>query len=206
MMNALMRLLVLLSLLAACGSPSASPTPTTAAMRAPTPTLAEATPSPVASATATPRALADALAKAFAAKDADAVGRLLTAESSFGVSAVVEPVEQNDPRTGNCCVLNVSVASFVNELRGKFADASLTVVVDPQIQPAPVNQPAPFLATSDWRESDRTTRIDLYLREIGGAWRWTHALHHYPRSAATGVCIVHYRPPWVPTGTTTPGC
>jgi hypothetical protein len=145
------------------------------------------------------------LAGAFAAKDADAVGRLLPRRSSIVVSAVVEPIEPSDPDRGNCCVLNVPVDSFVNELRGKFADGSLTVVIDPRIQAAPANA-APFLVTSDWRESDRTTRIDLYLRDIDGGWRWTQALHHYPKSASTGMCIVHYRPPWVPTGTQTPGC
>lgn len=196
-----MRLLVLLGLLAACSSPTASPSLATA----PTATLPTAT-APVVSPGSTPRDLADALAKAFASKDADAVGRLLPSESSIGVSAVVEPVQSSDPDRGNCCVLNVPVASFVNELRGKFADGSLTVVVDPQVQAGSANAAAPFLVTSDWRESDRTTRIDLYLRDLGGGWRWTQALHHYPRSASTGVCIVHYRPPWIPTGTKTHGC
>jgi len=181
------RLLVLLALLAGCSSPltAASPSPTTAATTAPT-----------------PRDLADALTKAFASKDADAVGRLLPTQSSIGVSAVVEPVQPGDPDRGNCCVLNVPVASFINELRGKFASGSLTVVVDPQVQPTPANTAAPFFVSSDWREADRTTRIDLYLRDMGGGWLWTGALHHYPRSASRGTCIIEYRPPWVPTGTT----
>jgi hypothetical protein len=199
------RLLVLLGLLAACGSPPTAAPPS--ATTKPTPTVAAATASPVASAAATPRDLADALAKAFASKDADAVGRLLTTQSSLGVSAVVEPVVQSDSLTGNCCVLIVSVASFVNELRAKFASGALTVSVDPQVQTTPVNTSAsPFFVSSDWREADRTTKIDLYLRDMGSAWRWTGALQHYPRSAARGVCIVDYRPPWVPTGTTTHGC
>ena len=198
------RLVVLLVLFAACSSPTASPSPTSAAT--PTPTFAAATPSTRASATATPRDLADALAKAFASKDADAVGQLLSRQDAIGVSAVVEPIQQSDSRTGNCCVLNPSVVSFVNELRGKFTDGSLTVAVDPQLQPTPANAPGPFLVTSDWREPDRTVRIDLYLRDFGDGWRWTSALHHYPLSAAKGVCIVDYRPPWVPTGTTTHGC
>jgi hypothetical protein len=196
-----MRLLVLLVLLAACSSPAASPPPATA----PTATLPAAT-APVVSAGSTPRDLADGLARAFASKDADGVGRLLTSQSTIGVSAVVEPVQASDADRGNCCVLNVPVASFVNELRGKFADGSLTVLVDTQVQAAPTNAAAPFLVTSDWRESDRTTRIDLYLRDLGAGWRWTAALHHYPKSASTGVCIVHYRPPWIPTGTKTHGC
>lgn len=204
MMITPVRLLVLLALLAACSSPltAASPSPTTAATTAPTPTVAASTTSPVASAGATPRDLADALTKAFASKDADAVGRLLPTQSSIGVSAVVEPVRPGDPDRGNCCVLNVPVASFVNELRGKFASGSLTVAVDPQVQPTPANTAAPFFVSSDWREADRTTRIDLYLRDIGGGWRWVGALHHYPRAASKGSCIIEYRPPWVPTGTT----
>jgi hypothetical protein len=149
---------------------------------------------------ATPRDLADALTKAFASKDADAVGRLLTTESSLGVSAIVEPVVQSDSLTGNCCVLIVSVASFVNELRAKFASGALTVSVDPQVQPTPASAAAsPFFVSSDWREPDRTTKIDLYLRDMGGAWRLVGALHHYPRAAIKGNCI-EYRPPWVPTG------
>jgi hypothetical protein len=202
-MNTAVQLLVVLVLLAACSSPAASPSPMSAVT--PTPTFAAATSSPLASATA-PRDLADALAKAFASKDADAVGRLLSRQDAIGVSAVVEPVQQSEARTGNCCVLILSVVSFVNELRGKFADGSLTVAVDPQLQPTAANAPGPFLVTSDWRESDRTVRIDLYLRDLGGGWQWTSALHHYPLSAAKGVCIVDYRPPWVPTGTKTYGC
>ncbi len=207
MMNTPVRLLVLLVLLAACSSPpAASPAPTTAAMTVPTPTIAAATASSVASAAATSRDFADTLTKAFAAKDADAVGRLLSRQDAIGVSAVVEPVQPSDARTGNCCVLSTSVVSFVNELRGKFADGSLSVAVDPQLQPTPANAPGAFFVTSDWRESDRTVRIDLYLRDLGGGWQWTQALHHYPLSAAKGVCIVDYRPPWVPTGTVTKGC
>lgn len=209
MMNTPVRLLVLLALLAACSSPvtAVSPLPTTAATTAPTPTVAAAATSPVASAAATPRDLADALTKALASKDADAVGRLLTTQSSMAVSAVVEPVQQSDSLTGNCCVLIVPVASFVNELRAKFASGTLTVIVDSQVQPTPANAAAePFFVSSDWREADRTTKIDLYLRDMGGGWRWTGALHHYPRAAAKGVCIVDYRSPWVPTGTTTKGC
>lgn len=182
------RLLVLLAFLAACSAPltAASPSPTTAATTA-----------------ATPRELADALTKAFASKDADAVGRLLTTQSSIGVSAVVEPVQPGDSDRGNCCVLNIPVASFVNELRGKFASGSLAVVLDPQVQPTPANTAAaPFFVSSEWREADRTTRIDLYLRDMGGGWLWVGALHHYPRAASRGTCIVEYRPPWVPTGTT----
>ena len=206
-MNTPVRLLVLLALLAACGSPpAASPAPTTAATTTPTPTIAAATISPVASATATPRDLADALAKAFASKDADAVGRLLLTRTAVPFSAVVEPVQPGDPDRGTCCVATTSVVSFVNELRGKFADSSLTVAVDPQLQPTPANGGPGFFVSSDWREADRTTKIDLYLRDMGGGWLWVDALHHYPRSAATGVCIVHYRPPWVPTGTITKGC
>jgi len=208
-MNTPLRLLVLLAFLAACSSPltTASPSPTTAATTAPTPTVVASTASPAASAAATPRDLVDALTKAFTAKDADAVGRRLPTQSTIGVSAVVEPVQPGDPDRGNCCVLNVPVASFVNELRGKLASGSLSVAVDPQVQPTPANTAAaPFFVSSDWREADRTTRIDLYLRDMGAGWLWVGALHHYPRSAARGVCIVDYRPPWVPTGTTTQGC
>lgn len=188
----------MLTLLAACGSPTPGTT-------APAQTTGAIT-SSVASPTLTSSDYAQALAKAFAAKDANSVERLLSGQTAIGVSAVVEPVQPGDPDRGNCCVLTPSVVSFVNELRGKFADGSLTVIVDPQLRPAGANDPGPFLLTSDWREPDRTTRIDLYLRDIGGVWRWTQALHHYPRSAATGTCIVHYRPPWVPTGTITHGC
>lgn len=198
------RLLILFFLVAACNSPAASPSRTSAVTS--TPTFAAATTSPVGSSTATPRELAEALAKAFASKDADAVGRLLAPQTSIGVTAVVEPVQAGDPDRGNCCVLNPAVASIVNELRGKFADGSLDVTVDPRVQPTPANTAAPFFVSSDWREADRTTKIDLYLRDMGSGWFWVGALHHYPKSASTGVCIVHYRPPWVPTGTTTHGC
>jgi hypothetical protein len=200
-MSAAVRLLALIALLAACSSPvGASPSPSTAATSAP-PSVAAATTAPVSAATAAARDLADALTKAFASKDADAVGRLLTAQGSLSVSAVVEPVQQSDSLTGNCCVLKVQVASFVAELRAKFADGSLTVIVDPQVQPTPASAAAnPFLVSSEWRETDRTTKIDLYLRDLGDGWRWTGALHHYPRAAIKGYCI-EYRPPWIPTGT-----
>ena len=202
MMNTTVRLLVLLGLVAACSSPAASPSPTTA----PTPTVAAVTPSPVASPNSTAQAMADALTKAFAAKDADAVGRLLAPQIAIGTVAVLEPVQPGDRA---CCILAPSVASFVNELRGQFASGALTVTVDPKLQPPAVdNAPDSFVVTSDWREADRTTRIDLSLRDTGrgNGWLWMGALHHYQKADIKGVCLVKYRPPWVPTGTVTNGC
>jgi hypothetical protein len=145
------------------------------------------------------------LSKLFASKDADGVGRVLPT-SGIGVYAVLEPVQPGDPDRGRCCVLNPSVVSFVNELRGKFTSGALTVTVDPRLQPAPVDSGEPFFVGSEWREADRTTTIDLYLRDMGGGWLWTGAVHHHPKAAAKGTCIVDYRPPWVPTGTITKGC
>lgn len=201
MTNTPVRLLAMVALLAACGSPGTSRTPTSA----PTPSITAATPTPAVSANSTAQAMADALTKAFAAKDADAVGRLLAPQTAIGTIAVLEPVQ---PGERACCILAPSVASFVNELRGQFASgALLTVSVDPRLQPpAPDNAPDSFFVTSDWRETDRTTRIDLSLRNLGSGWLWTGALHHYPKADIKGTCLVKYRPPWVPTGTLTQGC
>jgi hypothetical protein len=52
-----------------------------------------------------------------------------------------------------------------------------------------------FFVRSEWKEPDRTTPIDLFLRELDGRWQWTSAIHYYPSVVGSG-CIP-YRSPWV---------
>jgi hypothetical protein len=163
------------------------------------------TPSPVPSATPTAapaatreaaREMARRLAQAFAARDADAIARLITTACSIGVWAVVEPPQ---PGVDSCCILNRAVRPFLQALREHFA-SGLTVTVDPDVQVEVEGQGATsserLFVRSDWREADRTLRIDLFLREMEGEWRWVQARHHYPR-AVIGSCAM-YRSPWGP--------
>lgn len=160
-------------------------------------------PFPSATPTAAPAAAREAaretarrLAQAFAARDADAIARLITTACSIGVWSVVEPPQ---PGVDSCCVLNRAVRPFLQALREHFA-SGLTVTVDPQVEVEVEGEGATrnerSFVRSDWREAERTVRIDLFLREVDGEWRWVGARHHYPR-AVFGTCAM-YRSPWGP--------
>jgi hypothetical protein len=139
------------------------------------------------------RQLGQALAAAFASRDANAIAGLMP-ECSIGVSAVVEPIL---PGGGGCCVLNPAVVPFIQRLGDRFASRELSVTVDPEVQVTVEGGAERFFVRSDWTEPGRTIRIDLFLGEVNGQWRWTGALHHYQR-ADNGTCV-HYGSPWVPT-------
>lgn len=136
------------------------------------------------------RQLGQALATAFAARDANAIGSLITTQCSIGFSAVVEPLQAGGY---NCCVVNAAVEPFMQRLRDRFAAGDLTVTVDPAVQVIPQGS----FVRSTWRYPDQTVRIDLNFREVDGRWEWIGALHHYQRAELINSCV-RYGTPWVP--------
>jgi hypothetical protein len=182
-------------------APGVSATPSANAAATPTSGIA---PSPSASVRPIPqtsRELGETLARTFEARDADAIASLLA--QGLGVSAVVEPFQQGDPLSEGCCVLNVLAVDFVERLRDRFASGAITVIVDPQVQTRIEGGRERSFVRSDWREPDRTVRIDLFLDVVNGRWYWSAALHHYQRTQLTqdksGVACIPYRSPWVST-------
>lgn len=133
------------------------------------------------------RQLGDALAGAFAARDADAVARLMPT-CWINVTALID----GEPPGG---VLYRSVALFTQGLRERFARGDVTVTVDPTVQ---IDARGEFFVRSDWREPDRTTRIDMILGERDGRWQWFIATHHYRSADLVNRCVP-YRSPWVST-------
>jgi len=157
----------------------------------------EPTPFPSPTATTAPRLaagqVADALTKAFAAHDADAVSRLMP---SCWLN--VYPLIDGQSPGG---VLYRSVALFTQALHDRFASGDLTVTVDPSLQIKLEGGREQFFVRSDWREPDRTTKIDLVLTELDGRWTWSTAMHHYTRADLRPGNCVPYRSPWVaPSG------
>jgi hypothetical protein len=161
--------------------------------RQPFPTATPTTPPAVRRQAAT--GLAAALASAFAARDADAVARLMP-PCHVGVS----PAESL-PNSGGGG-LSRSVASFTQALRDRFASGDLSVTVDPVVQIQNQGGREGFFVRSDWHEPDRTIRIDMVLDESdGGRWQWVAAIHHYQPADFTKPYCIPYRSPWVtPTG------
>lgn len=147
-----------------------------AAFPSPTPTMA---PQPAA------REVADGLARAFAARDAEAVRRLMP-ECWIGFAYAIDGVVPG--QGGN----NRSVRLFTDGLRERFAAGTLTVTVDPTLQAVTDAGGTRYYVRSDWREPDRTIRIDLHLGGGGGPWLWRSAVHHF--RTGDGIC---YRSPWV---------
>lgn len=137
--------------------------------------------------------LGEALGKAFAARNADAIARLMP-DCWIGVSAVVEPVELGSE---GCCFFARSVPLFVEGLRARFAKADLTVTIDPEVQVEGGSER--YFVRSTWTEPGRTTSIDLFLDERDGRWQWTSALHHYQRTDLERGMCVKYGSPWVST-------
>lgn len=146
------------------------------------------------------RALASALSQAFAARDVDAIARLMS-DCRIGVLAAIESAQS----TKRTAILNRSVASFTKSLRELFGRNELTVHIDERIQVQQQGGHERLFVRSSWVESDRTTRIDLFLQEIEGRWMWSSALHHYQssdlqRSGLVDRSCVPYRSPWVSGG------
>ena len=179
-------------------SPSASAAATASAGPSPSPSTGVRVTAPPPQSS---RELAETLASAFAARDTDAIAGMLP--QSLSVSAVVEPFQQGDPLSEGCCVLNVGATEFIQRLRDRFASGALTVIVDAQIQTTVEGGRERSFVRSEWREPDRTIRIDLFLDAASGRWSWVSALHHYQRTQLTqdrsGVTCIPYRSPWVST-------
>lgn len=133
------------------------------------------------------RDVADALVRAFAARDADAVRRLMP-ECHIGFAYAVDGVVPG--QGGN----NRSVHLFTQGLRELFATGALTVTIDRTLRSESDAGGVRYYLRSEWREPDRTTRVDLYLQDRGGAWLWGGATHHF----ASGECI-SFRRPWSST-------
>lgn len=149
------------------------------------------TPLPFPSPTAPPQApreaasqLAQRLAQAFAAKDADAIAGLMTDCRMFSGATIAGSPLGTDNFPGRYA------ADFIAALRGHFATGELNVTVDPSVQQNPPS--GEFFVTSQWREADRTTRIDLFLGERDGRWQWFGSNHYYP--ALIGSCIPYRSP------------
>jgi hypothetical protein len=138
------------------------------------------------------RRLADALARAFAARDADAVARVMP-ECHFGVAFSVDGV----PSGG---VLNRSVARFIDALRERFASADFSVTVEASVLSQSTADGERFFARSQWRDGTGTTLVDLELGERDGRWLWVGATHHYQRQDLIGGTCAPYRSPWVTGG------
>ena len=132
--------------------------------------------------------LGAALARAFAAKDVDAIARLMPDCSIFAFHLV-------DGQVVGSGGLNRSVANFTLALRDRFAAGDLTVTVDPLVRFGPRNG-GEYFVRSEWREADRTTPIDLIFSENEGRWRWTLSAHYYTKAQVINGCIP-YRSPWV---------
>lgn len=154
------------------------------------------TPFPTPTATVAPRTaargLADALVRAFAARDADAVARLMP-----GCWIFVSPLIDGQSPGG---VLYRSVALFTQGLRDRFAAGDLRVTVDPTLQTTVDAGGEHFFVRSDWREADRTTRIDLSLRSVDDHWEWFSASPHYTSAELLPGNCIPYRSPWVSAG------
>ncbi|MGH2378798.1 MAG: hypothetical protein ACRDGT_10015 [Candidatus Limnocylindria bacterium] len=142
-------------------------------------------PTPTTEPQAAAREVADSLSRAFAARDADAVRRLMP-ECWIGFAYAIDGVVPG--QGGN----NRSVHLFTERLRERFGAGTLSVTVDPTLQVVTDAGGTRYYLRSDWREPDRTIRIDLYLDGSGGRWLWRSAIHHF----ASGSCI-SYRSPWV---------
>lgn len=132
------------------------------------PPIATPTPQPQ-SPPAAARVAADQLAGALEASDPDRLAALITPrcwlETWF---AQAGPIGR-------------AVEPYVAELRTRFADG-LRIRVDRTVQVANEDGPGGLrlFVRSDWNESGRSTRVDLYLGEIDSRWYWAGAQHYVP--------------------------
>lgn len=133
-------------------------------------------PKPIAGATpasaqppAAATALADALAAAFASRDADAIGRLVTPKCWLN--------------TGYYQSEGVAVTreALVNALRDDFAKG-LRVTVEPRPVFREPPTPGAYWIWSTWRRPGQPDQnVQLTLGEIDGRWYWAGALYNAPR-------------------------
>jgi len=144
--------------------------------------------------------LAAALARAFGAKDADAVARLMP-DCHLGVTPLIDGQGLANSGGGG---LSRSVPLFTQALRDRFAAGDLTVTIDPTLQADGSGAGASLFVRSEWKETDRTTSIDLFLDLRDGRWQWVSARHHYRLADLGSPPCIPYRSPWV--SGPTPGC
>lgn len=133
---------------------------------------------------------ASALGRAFAARDAEAVARVMP-ECRISVVYAIDGVTPGQGGLGR------SVSLFTQGLRERFAAGDLTVTVDTALQPDPETGREAYFVRSEWREPDRTVRIDLFLEQRDGRGVWHSARQHFSRSEISGSGCVPYRSPWV---------
>ena len=160
--------------------------------RQPVPTPSPAPAPDVARAAAS--ALAASLGAAFTARDAAAVARLME-ECRISVSPVIDGAA-GLPNSGGGG-LGRSVALFTQALRDRFAAGDLSVTVASNVE---LDANKAYFVRSEWKEPDRTVRIDLVLRLRDGQWRWTEARHYYSRADLGSPPCIPYRSPWVSSG------
>jgi hypothetical protein len=157
--------------------------------RQPVPTPSPSPAANIARANATE--LAALLGAAFTARDADAVARLMDA-CRIGVSPVIDET-QGLPNSGGGG-LGRSVALFAKALRDRFAAGDLSVAVGSGVE---LDARGSYFVRSQWKEPDRTLRIDLVMSLIGDAWRWTAARQYFTRADLGSPICIPYRSPWV---------
>jgi hypothetical protein len=133
--------------------------------------------------------LATSLAQAFAARDANAIARLMP-DCHVGVGVVIDGQGLANSGGGG---LSRSVEAFIQALRARFVAGDLSVSVDPTLQ----TDRGSYYVRSEWKEPDRTTPIDLFLSERDGRWLWTSARHHYTQAQVGSPPCIPYRSPWV---------
>lgn len=130
------------------------------------------------------------LAGAFAAKDANAVRRLMP-ECHF---SFVYAIDGEVPGQGGN---NRSVFLFSPLLHERFTAGTLSVTVDPVVQQRTRGTGVEYFVRSQWREPDRLVPIDLVLAERDGRWLWLSAIHYYSSAQLGQASCVPYRSPWV---------
>lgn len=122
------------------------------------------------------RELGQRLSRAFAARDVDALGGLITPQCSLGTVPAVAPGVGVGGSTR-------AVVPFLAALRESFARSGVAVAVDPNVQVdvqgTGIFRSEQFFVRSEWTASGVTMRIDLFLRDIDGTSYWVSA-RHYP--------------------------
>jgi hypothetical protein len=130
----------------------------------PTPTPAPATPFAERAGTH-----AEQLARAFATRDVDALGQLMTPSCWLGTLPIVPPGVGVDGSTR-------AVIPLLAMLRDQFG-CGLTVSVDPvvqtQVDGTGTGRTQSLFVRSTWRTSSGTTRMNLFLSDIDGRVYWT---------------------------------
>jgi hypothetical protein len=157
--------------------------------RQPVPTPSPSPAPDIARARAT--ALAASLGAAFTARDADAVARLMDT-CRISVSPVIDGT-QGLPNSGGGG-LGRSVALFTQALRNRFAAGDLSVALGSSVEQ---DAGGGYFVRSQWKEPDRSMRIDLVLSPMGDVWRWTAARQYFTRADLGSPICIPYRSPWV---------